>query len=287
MPGLVIGKFKVLSTLGSGAHSTIFHVRREADSTQYALKIVKITNADQTKFVEQAEHEFRIAQMLNHPNLIKILALERQRDWLFRTRKLHLLLEYVNGRTLDTVPALALPRIVLLFGHVASGLAHMHRRNVFHADLKPNNVLLSKVGEVKIIDYGLAWVRGQDKGGRVQGTPEYMAPETANESVVSEASDIYNFGATLYRMLTFRLPPSAVRKPGGIAVNAKTWKQLIRPVSECNAAVPPKLCELTERCLEYEPRRRPECMTLIRDELTELAKTLVKRPEDRLEAIEW
>lgn len=286
MPGVAIGKFKVLATLGSGAHSTIFHVRREIDSTQYALKIVKFTGPSDIKYVEQAEHEFRVAQMLNHPNLIKILALERQRDWLFRTRKLHLLLEYVNGRTLDTVPPLAVPRVVLLFHKVASGLAHMHRRGVFHADLKPNNILLSKVGEVKIIDYGLAWVRGQDKG-RVQGTPEYMAPETANESVVTELSDVYNFGATLYRMLTFRLPPTAVRQPGGLAVNAKTWKQLLKPVSDCNASAPAELCELTERCLAYEPRQRPEGMSEIRDELGRLAQRIVKRPEDRLEAIEW
>jgi serine/threonine protein kinase len=286
MPGLAIGKFKVLGTLGAGAHSTIFHVRREIDSTQYALKIVKITGPADAKFIEQAEHEFRIARMLSHQNLIKIFALETQRDWLFRTRKLLLLLEYVNGRTLDTAPPLAVPRLVLLFERVAAGLAHMHRRGVFHGDLKPNNILLSKIGEVKIIDYGLAWVKGQDKG-RVQGTPEYMAPETANDGAVTELSDIYNFGATLYRMLTFRLPPSAVRKPGGLAVNAKTWDQLIRPVRECNAEATPELGELTQRCLAFEPRKRPESMYLIKEELRNIARAVVKRPEDRLEAIEW
>src|SRR5437868_1631480 len=97
-----IGKFAVLGTLGTGAHSTILHIRRAEDARHYALKVVKIGGADERKFLEQAQHEFKVAQMLDHPNLVKIFALETQRDWLFRIRNLHLLIEYVPGQTLDT-----------------------------------------------------------------------------------------------------------------------------------------------------------------------------------------
>src|SRR5438309_8207727 len=86
-----IGKFSVLGKLGTGAHSTILHIRRHADSKQYALKVVPIGGRDEVKFLEQAQHEFRVAQMLDHANLTKIYALETARDWFFRTRKLHLL----------------------------------------------------------------------------------------------------------------------------------------------------------------------------------------------------
>jgi tRNA A-37 threonylcarbamoyl transferase component Bud32 len=175
MSSFTIGKFQVVEPLGKGAHSTIMHVRRAADSTHYALKVVVIGGADEQKFLDQAEHEFRVAQMLDHPNLIKIYALELQKDWLFRVRKIHMLIEYVNGKTLDQLPRVALPRLVQIFERIAAGLVHMHRRNVFHADLKPNNVMLSRTGEVKIIDYGLAWIKGEGKG-RVQGTPEYRSP---------------------------------------------------------------------------------------------------------------
>src|SRR5262245_3086330 len=92
-----IGKYQVLNPLGTGAHSTILHVRRAADSREYALKIVPVEGPEDQKFVDQACHEFRVAQMLNHPNLIKIYCLEKARDWLFRVRKVHLLIEYVNG----------------------------------------------------------------------------------------------------------------------------------------------------------------------------------------------
>ena len=120
--------------------------------------------------------------MLTHPNLIKIHALEVKRDWLFRVRKVHLLIDYVNGKTLDSVPRLSMPRLVQIFAKMAAGLMHMHRRGVYHADIKPNNILLSRTGDVKIIDYGLAWIKGEDKG-RVQGTPEYMAPEQAQKGL--------------------------------------------------------------------------------------------------------
>ena len=82
MSAFSIGKFQVVGPLGTGAHSTIMHVRRAADSTNYALKVVPIGGAEDQKFLDQAQHEFRVAQMLDHPNLIKIYALESPRDWL-------------------------------------------------------------------------------------------------------------------------------------------------------------------------------------------------------------
>src|SRR2546426_4518188 len=122
-----IGKFQVLGTLGTGAHSTILHIRRQADAKQYALKVVPIGGSEEYKFLEQAQHEFRVAQMLDHPNLIKVYGLETARDWLFRPRKLQLLIEYVNGKTLDTFPRIPMPKLMRIFVQVAAGLAHMHR----------------------------------------------------------------------------------------------------------------------------------------------------------------
>ena len=144
------------------------------------------------------------------------------------------MIEYVNGKTLDQVPPLSLPKLVHVFEQVAAGLAHMHRRDVLHADMKPNNVMLSRSGEVKIIDYGLAWIKGEAKD-RVQGTPEYMAPETAKRKLVNERTDIFNFGATMYRLVTFRLPPPTVPE-GDMDVDAELWHG---SSSRCRSATPP------------------------------------------------
>jgi len=278
-----IGNYQVLGSLGEGAHSEILHIRRSADARQYALKVVSLDTAEDAKFLEQARHEFRVAQMLDHPNLIKIYALETQSDWLFRVRKVHLLIEYVNGKTLDTGPKLSLPRLVQAFVLVASGVVHMHRKGVFHADLKPNNILLSKTGQVKVIDYGLSWIKGEKKH-RLQGTPEYMAPETSANRIINERSDVYNFGAALYRMVTGKLPPRTVSDDGsGLPIDERTFRQMLKPVSELNQQAPAELADLIHRCLAFDPAQRPARMSEVQGALDHLADALIRSPEDRLE----
>lgn len=284
MSALSIGKFTVLGELGRGAHSKILHVRRQADSRQYALKVVPIGGKEDQKFQEQAEHEFRVAQLLDHANLVKVFALETERDWLFRVRKVHLLIEYVNGKTLDTVGQLRLPHLVQIFLRVANGLIHMHRREVCHADLKPNNIMLSRAGEVKIIDYGLAWIKGEDKG-RVQGTPEYMAPEQAARGIVNETTDVYNLGATMYRLVTSKHPPSTLPS-GGITLTGKAFQKLLKPVKELRPDTPNALCDLIHQCLEFQSSRRPERVGPIKAQLEELIELLVQSPDDELGALE-
>ena len=275
-----IGKFQVLGTLGSGANSTILHVRRSADSKNYALKVVTVRRAEDGKFLEQARHEFRVAQKFDHPHLIKVYGLEPVKDWLFRTRKLHLLIEYVNGKTLDTCPQLPMPRLVQVFKCVADALVHMHRRGVCHADLKPNNILLSRSGDVKVIDFGLARIKGEAKQ-RIQGTPEYMAPEQVKHCMVNERTDVYNFGATMYRLATFRLPPCTVsQEDGGLPLDAKTWARLLKPVEEYNPQAPPALCDLIVRCLSFNANKRPERMSEVQNALDHLVDELVTSPED-------
>jgi serine/threonine protein kinase len=281
-----IGKFQVLGNLGSGAHSTILHIRRNADGKQYALKVVPIDDEEDQKYLEQARHEFRVARMLDHPTLIRCHALETPRDWRFRIRKVHLLLDYVNGKTLDTMQNLSIPRLVQLFERVSAGMVHMHRRGVYHADLKPNNLMLGRGGEVKILDFGLAWIKGEPKR-RVQGTPEYMAPEQAKHCVVNERTDIYNFGATMYRLVTFHIPPSALSQAGELTLDAKTWHKLLKPVKDLRADAPPALCDLIHRCLSFESHKRPDRASELQGAFDHMAEELVKSPEDRLDAMEW
>jgi len=264
-----IGKYQVLGTLGKGAHSTILHVRRAADSREYALKVVPIEAKEDQKFLEQARHEYRVGQMLGHVNLIKIYCLEVKRDWLFRTRQADELIEYVNGKTLDATP-IPQDQLVPVFVQVAAGLAHMHRRGVFHADLKPNNILYGKRGEVKIIDYGLAWIKGEPKD-RVQGTPEYMAPETAKSRIINERTDIYNLGATMYRLTTMKLPPNMMAAADPLKIAGKMFASTLTPVQELNKAVPTALADLIHRCLAYDPEKRPKRVGEILDELKRIA----------------
>jgi len=282
-----IGKFQIIGPLGTGAHSTILQVRRADDSKTYALKVVQLDKPEDMKFLAQAEHEFRVGQMLSHPNLLQFYALEKVKDWLFRVKKAHLLSEYVNGKTLDTCPRLTIPRLVQVFKAVADGMVHMHRRQVCHGDLKPNNILLSRAGEVKIIDFGLARIKSEVVE-RIQGTPEYMAPEQVTHSLINERTDIYNFGAAMYRLVSWKLPTSVVsEEDGGLPLDAKTWARVYKPVEDVNPRTPPALADLINRCLTFDANKRPERMSEIQNALDHMCDDLVKTADDRLEAMEW
>jgi serine/threonine-protein kinase len=172
-------------------------------------------------------------------------------------------MEYVEGKTLDEIEAPQMGQLVLIFCHVASALTHMHRRGVYHGDLKPGNIMLNKTGQVKLIDFGTAWVRGQEKN-RVQGTPQYIAPEQATDKVVNEKTDIYNFGATMYRMFTGRYPQQGLPKPGAD-------RKLIPPL-QINSRIPGTLNELIIACLSLDPSKRPAGMFEIRDQMNAVAR---------------
>jgi serine/threonine-protein kinase len=166
-------------------------------------------------------------------------------------------------------------QLVLMFLHVASAMKHMHRRGVYHGDLKPGNLLLSNRGEVKVIDFGTAWIKGQPKH-RVQGTPQYMAPEQASEKVVDDKTDIYNFGATMYRLFTGEYANSGMPEldamPGVV-------RRRPAPMS-LREDIPGTLNETIIRCLDPNPDHRPAGFFEIKNQLVAVAKYLGLGPED-------
>jgi serine/threonine protein kinase len=272
-----IGKYEVLGTLGEGANSTIFHIRRHADQGDYALKVVPIESKEDRKYLEQAEDEFRIARKLDHPNVIQIYALEKKRSLLRKIQEVRMLLEYVPGRTLDEYKQIPLPALLPIFVQIAAGLEHIHKRGVFHADLKPNNILLTKEGKIKIIDFGLAWLKGEPKD-RVQGTPEYMAPEQIKKKIVDAQTDIFNFGATMYRLIAGRTIPS-FGELGGL-VNEATWGRMLIPIRECKPETPPSLAKLIHHCLAYKPADRPKRVSEVKAALKEMRKKAPPKERD-------
>ncbi len=280
-----IGKYSIIGPLGNGAQSAILQIRMNDSGDNYALKVVSLESAEDLKFKEQAEHEFKVAQMFDHPNLIKILALEPVKDWLFRLKKLHMLVEYVDGKTIDEVPRLSTVRIIQVFEQVASALIHMHKNGVFHADIKPNNIMLGKNGKVKVIDYGLSWIQDEPKD-RIQGTPEYMAPEQAKHKMVNERTDIYSLGAAMYKIITSRLPPPALNEENK-PIELKTWQKSFKPVETIIPSIDKTLASLVNRCLSFQATSRPERMSEVQGALDKLAEDLLKNPNDGLEGMEW
>jgi len=258
-------KYRVVNNLGTGAGSAILLISdKTAGGKRYALKVVRKQDPDDDIYVQQALTEFEAAKKLNHPAIAKIFDCRMKKSW-FKVTGVELLMEYVEGKTLDEIEAPELGQLVLVFCQVASALAHMHRRGVYHGDLKPGNIMLTKNGQVKLIDFGTAWVRGQKKN-RIQGTPQYIAPEQATEKTIDEKTDIYNLGATMYRMFTGRYVQQDIPKPG-------EDRKLVPP-SKSNPRIVGPLNELILASLSLDPSRRPAGMFEIHDQLSAVAKQM-------------
>jgi eukaryotic-like serine/threonine-protein kinase len=258
-------KYRVVNELGEGAGSKIFLISdKSSGGKRYALKVIRKQEPEDDIYVQQARTEFEASQKLNHPAIAKIYDFRQRKSW-FKVTGCELLMEYVDGKSLDEVEAPQLGQLVLIFTQVASALSHMHRRGVFHGDLKPHNIMLSKNGQVKLIDFGTAWIRGQDKN-RVQGTPQYMAPESAVEKVVDDKTDIYNLGATMYRMFTGQFVQKDIPKPG-------TERKVTLP-TKYNPRIPADLNTLIVACLQSDREKRPAGMFEVRDQLSKIAKQM-------------
>jgi serine/threonine-protein kinase len=270
-------QYRVVQTLGNGAGSTILLVADSLTASKYALKIVRRQGPADDIYVHQAIHEFEVAGRLNHTNILKIHDCRIRRGWFPRKPVgVELLMEYVDGRNLDELERPSLGQLVLIFIHVASALKHMHRRGIYHGDLKPSNLMLSAQGIVKVIDLGTAWIQGQPKD-RVQGTPQYMAPEQGRERTVDDRTDLYNFGATMYRLLTGVYANSDV-PPELQSVGRRRGR--ITPPMELNPEVPGTLNEAIMACLESNPDRRPAGAFEVRDQLIAVARYLGLRAVD-------
>ncbi|WP_235905423.1 serine/threonine-protein kinase [Tautonia marina] len=273
-PQLSKMNYEVVRTLGTGAGSTILLIRDSATSRRYALKVVRRQGPDDDIYVNQAMQEFHVARMINHPNILKVYDCRVRKSW-FRTTGVELLMEYVDGFVLDDVPSLPIPKLVAVFRRVADAMAHMHRRGVYHGDLKPGNLMISKSGEVKVIDFGTAWIRGEDKA-RVQGTPYYMAPEQASDRIVDEKTDLYNFGATMYRMFTGEYANLGI--PG--LDNGRLNRARMKTPAALVAEIPKSLSDLIMQCIAPKPDRRPSGMAEVRDRLDEIAAELGSEADD-------
>lgn len=270
-------QIRVVKSLGTGAGSSVFQVNDQKKGGYYALKIVKRADADDDVFIAQAMQEAEVGPKLNHPSLMKIFDHRIKRNWMMKVASVELLMEYIDGRTLDELEMPERGQLVLMFMNVASALNHMHRRGVYHGDLKPGNIMLSKAGVVKIIDFGTAWIKGQEKN-RVQGTPQYMAPEQAKEKVVNDKTDLYNLGATMYRMFTgHHANGGGLPGEDGAAIGPRGK---IRPPIKLDPKIPGGLNEVIMACLNPNPSARPAGAYEVENLLKAVAKQMGLKTDD-------
>jgi serine/threonine-protein kinase len=272
-----IAGYDVLDVLGYGASSTIYAVRNARDDQVFAIKrVLRRTPSDQ-RFIDQALTEHEVASKLDHPLLRKSYRIIRKRR-LLRTTELLVLMEMVDGTPLEHRRPDSVHALVEVFGAVAEGLDAMHRQSYVHCDMKPNNILVLADGGVKIIDFGQACPIGTAKQ-RIQGTPDYIAPEQVMRLPLTQRTDIFNLGATMYWCLTSQHVPTMIpRTEHEVAIKPNTS---FRRPAEVNDTVPKALDVLVMSCLEQEPANRPGSMKEIQSRLEMVLRQLEREPRDK------
>jgi eukaryotic-like serine/threonine-protein kinase len=266
--------YDVLERLGEGARSTIYAVRDPDTGKIFALKHVVRAEQKDIRFIEQMETEYDISRQFTHPNLRKSYELKINKTMLLKPAEAFLLMELVDGKPLDVRLPSNMIDIVDTFIQAAQGLKAMHAMGYAHCDIKPNNILRNDQGVVKIIDFGQSCKIGTVKE-RIQGTPDYIAPEQVSRRPISVQTDVFNLGATLYWALLGRHIPTlyTVNKKGE---NSFLLDTRIDSPQDLNPRVPPALSNLVMECISTRSQKRPSDMDQVITRL-ELAKHILNK----------
>jgi serine/threonine protein kinase len=255
---LDIGGFTILKRIGTGARSTIYLATDEEDETTVALKRVIFEKSEDARVFEQVETEYKVAHGIDHPYVRKCYKLKKIRS-MFKAKEMLLSMEYFDGVNLENGPTLSLGDVLLVFRMVASGLNAMHQYGYVHCDIKPNNILLNKSGTIKIIDLGQSCKIGTTKQ-RIQGTPDYIAPEQVKRKPLGPKTDIFNLGATMYWALTGKNVPTLIPKKNKFGLPVTEAR---RAPHELKKQLPIGISKLVMDCIEDDPANRPRNMMTV------------------------
>ncbi|MCC7178726.1 MAG: protein kinase [Acidobacteria bacterium] len=198
--GQTIGKYRIISTLGSGGFGAVYLAEDTWIDKKVALKVPHRQNMDFGELLREP----RLLASLSHPNIVTVLTAEKQDDVFF------IVMEYVPGETLEAIidreGALDLTRALDYTCQICNAVDHAQKQGIIHRDLRPGNVLVTEHGMLKVADFGTSrFLEIAAHGTTVIGSPPYMAPEQFQGKAVF-ASDIYSLGVTMYQMLTGTLP---------------------------------------------------------------------------------
>ena len=208
-PGdLIADRYELEELVGTGGMSSVFRARDRQLERRVAVKILHEHYASDPEYLERFRREARAVARLSHPNIVTVI--DRGDDG----RRQYIVFEYVEGENLKELVLqsgrLPVRQALELALAVANGLAFAHDQGLVHRDVKPQNVLLSREGEVKVTDFGIARSLHVDHGvtqtGTVLGTGEYLAPEQASGQPVSAATDVYSLGVVLWELLAGEVP---------------------------------------------------------------------------------
>jgi len=276
-PGELLHGYRVRKWLGDGAFSVVYLVDDGKNHTQYALKHVISEGEKEDRYLDQLRMEWEVGRKLKHANIRDIVDLRGDQGFGFLKKPgkdLGLVMEMIDAPSLEDMiqkgeADFTIGEWIGIFRDVASALVHIHDKGYAHADMKPNNILWDEK-HTKVIDLGQAWKIGTAKP-RMSGTAGYVAPEQPLIDPITAQTDVFNFGATMYRLLRGKFAPQTVHKkyPKDFQLPEEYLGEGTS-LSAWNPQIPEKLSDLILNCLELEPSKR-KYMTYVLKQLESMA----------------
>lgn len=254
MIGQQIQNYVIISKLGQGGMGTVYKAADKVLGREVALKMLNTLMINQPQVLERFKKEAQVLARLLHPNIAVIYNLIEQEQQHF------MVMEYVEGKNLDEVlrqhKTLPYQMVVLIFMQALEGLHHAHKKGIFHRDIKPSNLILTPDGTVKLMDFGIAKVAGEQRMtqvNRVIGTVEFLAPEIIEGKEPSVASDIYAAAVTMYELLSGKLPFESTTDYN---LMQDILKKKPAAPDKLNSNVPKALSNIVMKALEKKPENR-------------------------------
>ena len=277
---IIAGRYEVEKKIGTGGMSDVYKAKDHTLGRCVAIKVLKPEFCEDMNFVSKFRAEAQAAAGLEHPNIVNIYDVGSQDGFYY------IIMEYVQGITLKTYiekkGRLNYKETLSIAIQVARGIQAAHAKNIIHRDIKPQNIIISTDGKVKVTDFGIARAVSEHTiHSDVMGSVHYASPEQARNGYVSNRSDIYSLGIVMYEMVTGRVPYDG---DSTVAVAIKHLQDEMVPPSEYAPDVPVSLEKIILKCTQKSADRRYDSMESL---LVDLRKSLLSPNEDFVDLVPY
>ncbi len=277
--GMVIGeRYEVLEKIGTGGMSDVYKAKDHKLNRFVAVKVLKQEFAENANFVSKFRVEAQAAAGLMHPNIVNVYDVGQENGIHY------IVMELVEGITLkkyiEKKARLSIKEALSIAIQVAMGIEAAHNNHIIHRDIKPQNVIISKEGKVKVTDFGIAKAATSNTiTSNVMGSVHYTSPEQARGGYSDEKSDIYSLGVTLFEMLTGRVPFNGETT---VAIAIKHIQEKMPSPRDFVSEIPVSVEQIVFKCCQKSPDRRYQTMgDLIKD-----LKHALMNPDDDFVVLE-
>ncbi|MBR4759184.1 MAG: Stk1 family PASTA domain-containing Ser/Thr kinase, partial [Lachnospiraceae bacterium] len=271
--GTIIGeRYEILEKIGTGGMSDVYKAKDSKLNRYVAVKVLKSEFSENTNFVSKFRVEAQAAARLTHPNIVNVYDVGEEGDTHY------IVMELVEGITLknyiEKKARLSVKEAISIAIQVSMGIEAAHNNHIIHRDIKPQNIMISKEGKVKIADFGIAKAATSNTiTSNVMGSVHYTSPEQARGGFSDERSDIYSLGCTMYEMLTGRVPFDGETT---VAIAIKHIQDDMPSPRDFVSEIPVCVEQIIFKCTQKSPDRRYQSMSEL---IVDLKKSLIS-PED-------